>query len=86
MPRAYFDDEGPTEHDAHLLDDGPDAGNDTVPCPRCRREILAFADRCPWCGESFGREAWLAQRSPKRVIWLIAAVLAVAAMLWFVLG
>lgn len=87
MPRAYFDeDEGPGEHDAHLLDDGPLAENDVVPCPACGKSILAAADRCYRCGEHFGREAWLVERSSKRALWVVAAALVIAAMLWFLLG
>jgi uncharacterized protein (DUF983 family) len=84
MPRAYFDeDEGPGEHDAHLLDDHD--GNDMSPCPRCGRAILAWADRCHHCGEHLGREAWLAERPGRRGVWLIAAGLVIFAMLWFLL-
>lgn len=82
MTRTFFDDEGPGEHDAHLLDDD---ANDTVPCPRCGRQILAWADRCHRCGEYLGTEAWRAQRPARRAIWVVAAGLVVLAMLWVLL-
>lgn len=72
MSRTYFDDEGPTEHDAHLL--GDESENDLVPCPACGRTILALADRCHRCGSVFDREAWLVQPSGKRGVYLLLAI------------
>jgi endogenous inhibitor of DNA gyrase (YacG/DUF329 family) len=48
-------DEGPGEHDRHLMDD---AEGDTVACARCGRMVWAQAQRCPHCGVHFAGEAW----------------------------
>ena len=86
MTDGYFDEEGPGEHDAHLLD-RDEGENDTTPCPYCGTELLAFADRCYHCGAMFNKEAWLVHgegRWPR--LWVIAAVIAVGAfVLMFVL-
>lgn len=87
MSDGYFDDEGPGEHDRHLLDD--DTGeNDTAPCPFCDAELLAVADRCHRCGAAFGEEAWLAHgegRWPR--LWIAAAVAVLIAFgMWAMMG
>lgn len=82
MPRTFFDDEGPGEHDVHLLDDDV---NDTVACPHCGKQILAWADRCHRCGTYLGVEAWRAERPGPRIVWMAAVGLVIAAMLWFLL-
>ena len=86
MTQSYFDEEGPGEHDGHLLDH--DAGeNDTAPCPECGAELLAMADCCHRCGAMFGKEVWLAQgegRWPR--LWVGATVLVLIAFFaWLVL-
>lgn len=88
MARAYDDDdEGPSEHDAHLIDDeDSDAIEDTVPCPACGKEVLAFAEHCHHCGEYFAGEAWMAQRSAKQGLWTLVGVLVAAAMLFGAAG
>ncbi len=48
-------DEGPGEHDSHLMDDDP---SDTTPCARCGKDIWAYAQRCHHCGVHFSCEAW----------------------------
>ncbi len=83
-------DEGPGEHDAHLVDDedayDDDGEAELVPCPACGKMVLATAERCHRCGEHFAREAWLVQPSRQQAVWGVAAVLVIVAMLWFVLG
>ena len=94
MPRTDFEDddfdddtdEGPGEHDAHLLDDEDDAAadeRDVVACPACGKYILATAERCHRCGEYFGREAWLVKRSAKHGLWVVAVILVLIAMFTF---
>lgn len=70
-------DEGPGEHDAHLMDDG---GDDTAACPKCGGEVWAHAHRCDHCGVHFTGEAWhgeIAGGEPSRswVWWAAVAVL-----------
>ena len=83
MPRTFFDDEGPGEHDVHLLDDDE---NDTVPCPHCGKQILAWADRCHRCGVDLGTEAWKADPPRAKLAWVIMSGLVIVAMLWFLLN
>ena len=47
--------EGPGEHDAHLMDDDE---TETVDCPRCGQAIWAYTQRCDYCGVNFSGEAW----------------------------
>lgn len=48
-------DEGPGEHDTHLMDDDM---SETVPCAKCGEEIWANAQQCKYCGVHFSGEAW----------------------------
>ncbi|HEX9832276.1 MAG TPA: hypothetical protein VGA66_04160 [Mycobacterium sp.] len=48
-------DEGPGDHDAHLMDDDP---SETVACAKCGKQIWAYAQRCHHCGVHFSGEAW----------------------------
>ncbi len=76
---GYFDDEGPGEHDAHLLDRPGVEDNDYVPCPNCGDEILAYADRCHHCGTELAGEAWTVEPRHTRAWWLAVAVAALMA-------
>ncbi len=80
---ATFDDEGPGEHDAHLLDH--DLGeNDTVACASCGRTVLAFAERCPHCGHDYRSEAWCepgADGKSRLWLWVAAGLAAVLVLL-----
>lgn len=77
-------DEGPGEHDAHLLDD--DLGQ-TVPCPRCGGQVWEYAQRCPHCGVHFTGEAWEFEVNKgekprrRRLLWILAAILVIVAIL-----
>ena len=53
-------DEGPGEHDRHLLDDD-DADEDAVACPDCGLTVWSHAEQCPHCGVYFTGEAWRQQ-------------------------
>ncbi len=48
-------DEGPGEHDAHLMDGGDDS---SVLCPKCQEEVWARATQCPHCKIHYAGEAW----------------------------
>ncbi len=56
------DDDPPVEPDAAAGDDGPE----TVPCPKCGRDIWAYTQRCPHCGVHFNGEAWEFAGSTRR--------------------
>jgi len=78
-------DEGPSEHDAHLMDDDP---AETVPCARCGRQVWAYAQRCQHCGVHFLGEAWQfksaggATTHPRRPwLWLIVGLCVLAMLL-----
>ena len=47
--------EGPGDHDAHLMDDDTE---ETVACPRCGEHVWAYAQRCDYCGVHYSGEAW----------------------------
>lgn len=76
-------DEGPGEHDAHLLDDDEPS---LVVCVSCAAMISAHAVRCHHCGANFVGEAWqqqLAGEGAPRVWWrYVAGLLAIIFILW----
>ncbi len=81
-------DEGPGEHDTHLMADDP---SDTTPCARCGEEIWAYSQRCHHCGLHFSGEAWQftpagEAQAPVRQWWRWVAALVVVAMLWWLLS
>ena len=90
---AAFDDEldeGPGEHDAHLMDDDP---GETVPCARCGKPVWTYAQRCQHCGVHFAGEAWQfkpageAIRHPRRLLlWLIIGLCVLAMLMIVVFG
>jgi len=51
----------------------------TVPCPRCREDILEDAERCPHCGYYVSRED--APPGKKSGVWVVVMVLALLAAL-----
>ena len=73
------DAEGPQ---ARNVDDD-DSGSETVPCPRCGRQIYEAADRCPHCGE------WIVPSGDAkrhRLAYIVVAVVAIATILaWWLL-
>ena len=67
-------DEGPGEHDLHLMDDDPE---ETVPCARCGRKIWSYVQRCPHCGVHFSGEAWefrFAGAGARPPVWLCVVI------------
>lgn len=77
-------DEGPGEHDAHLMDDDP---SETVACAKCGRHIWAHAQQCQHCGIHFSGEAWQFDRQADgRGLWpWVVAALVIAMLLWVLL-
>ena len=80
-------DEGPGEHDTHLMDDDLDQ---TVDCAHCGRPVWDYAQRCPHCGVHYSGEAWQFrydgedgehQGTSRRWWWWLAAALAAAGLI-----
>lgn len=55
---------------------------ETLPCPRCKKDVYEDADRCPYCGFFITPAA---VSSGKTWWFIIAAVLALLAMLMWLL-
>lgn len=86
MSEPDYDPQGPGPEDDDLLDESPRESipiTDTAWCPLCGAEVYAEADRCDTCGR------WItpAHRPPSRVPLktIVAAVLVVAFLLWYLL-
>jgi predicted nucleic acid-binding Zn ribbon protein len=76
----YDPDEPETYPQGLYDDDGPA----TVPCPHCGKEILEDSERCPSCGMYLSRED-----TPTRSrsgLWMIVAILALLAVLMWMVG
>ncbi len=85
MHEDNYDDEGPGEHDAHLLRDD---SQDLTPCPACGKYVWAYATRCHHCDAQFTGEAWSVQQqdvegSHAYRLWLIGVVIMVASIVWW---
>jgi hypothetical protein len=80
-PEPEWEDDDPDAPQERDLADEDADETPTVPCPRCRREIPDFADRCPYCGD------WVVQASGaplRRNLWFILlVVLAILLILAF---
>lgn len=72
-----------SEFDADLRDDDDD--EPTVPCPFCRREILADTPRCPHCERYLSEEDFARRSKPLWVMITAAVCLAIAIWLAFAL-
>lgn len=76
MPRnrSYDDDEEYDDEDwgeDYGDSDSDDDGNDTVPCPYCRRLIHEDSQRCPHCGHYISEE----DASPRKPLWIVVGAL-----------
>lgn len=70
-------------YDEDVDEDAREDGDDTVPCPRCKREVYENAQQCPYCHYFLSEEDALASLKPWWVI--VGAVLALGAVyLWTV--
>ena len=72
MPRAADDEDDWDEPD--------DDGDDTQPCPYCRKEIHEDAERCPHCGNYISAE----DAPPSQPVWVIVGAVVCLALvaLW----
>jgi predicted nucleic acid-binding Zn ribbon protein len=70
-----WDDDDPGMVHGPEDEDWPDDRDDepTMPCPRCGREILEDAERCPYCERYLSKED--APR-PRKPWWIIIGVVA----------
>jgi len=73
-------DEGPGEHDVHLMDDDLEQ---TVACAHCGDQVWSYTQQCPHCGVHFAGEAWEFEYRDGRKLhpsrrwwWLIVLLLA----------
>ncbi len=62
--------------------EGPES--EMLPCPSCGAEVYEETQRCPHCGDWIMPLAGSTRR--KRRVWIIAALLAIIAILAFVIG
>ena len=53
-------------------------GDETIPCPHCRRPVYEDAERCPQCGRYLSRE----DRPWRRPWWLLVGVVACLWVVW----
>jgi hypothetical protein len=75
MPwREADDDLDDAEYPDELVDDDDDGaegdGDETVPCPECRRPVFEGAGRCPGCGRYLSRD----DAPGRRPWWLVLGV------------
>jgi len=77
---------GPDDSDAprdiDLIDDDDDE-TPTVPCPKCRKAIPDFTDRCPYCGNWVVQGAGDRRRSPWLVLMVVVVI--ICFVVWYVL-
>jgi hypothetical protein len=69
--------------DEEWVDDQDDSEDDLLTCPSCREPVHEDTQQCPHCGD------WIIPVYPekpwKRVVWLLAALLAlIAIIIWAV--
>ncbi len=72
-----YDRDLPLNEDVDFNDDAPDY---VVPCPACGADVHEDTQQCPVCGD------WIvpgAKGSP-RTIWVVAAMLALAGMTYWI--
>ena len=77
MPRTYHEDDEDSDWEVDQVNDG----DDTIPCPHCRKEIYDGAEQCPYCGQYISAEDSPLEARPLWIV--IAAVLCLAlAIFW----
>ncbi len=75
MPRTFDDDEE---------DEDFDDGDDTIPCPHCKKQIYDGAEQCPYCGNYISEED--SPREGKPVWIIIGGVLCLAVVIMWLWG
>jgi hypothetical protein len=76
---AWDDDEDSGWNDEEDEADSGEEGDETVPCPQCRRPIYEDSERCPHCGRYLSEEDAAGVRKPW---WIVLGVLLVLGVLW----
>jgi hypothetical protein len=72
MPRTTVDDDDSDEDEF---------GDDTIPCPHCKRDIYDSAEQCPYCGHYISDED--PASSPKPAWIIVGGLLCLAiVILW----
>ncbi len=69
--------------DEEWVDDEGDTEDDLLVCPSCKQAVHEDAQQCPHCGDWI-TPVWPKGRS-KRLIWIVAAVLAILGLLMITL-
>ena len=69
--------------DEEWVDDEGDTEDDLLVCPSCKQAVHEDTQQCPHCGD------WITPVWPKRgsmrLLWIVAAVLAIAGLLMITL-
>ena len=65
--------------DEELVDEEEESGDDLLLCPSCRASVHEDTQQCPHCGDWI-TPVWPQERS-KRLVWLVAAVLVIVALI-----
>ncbi len=65
--------------DEEWVDEEEESGDDLLVCPSCRAAVHEDTQQCPYCGDWI-TPVWPQERS-KRLVWLVAAVLVIVALI-----
>ncbi len=65
--------------DEEWVDEEPDPDDDLLQCPSCGRPVHEDTQQCPHCGDWI-IPAYPGERS-RRLVWVVAALLVVAALI-----
>lgn len=65
--------------DEEWVDEEEESGDDLLICPSCRAAVHEDTQQCPHCGDWI-TPVWPQERS-KRLVWLVAALLVVVALI-----
>ena len=72
----YYEDNA----DNDWVEDDSDEEDDLLACPSCRQLVHEDTQQCPHCGD------WITpvypQRRSRRFLWITAAILLIAALIW----
>ena len=66
--------------DEEWVEDEGDSDDDLLTCPSCGRAVHEDTQQCPYCGD------WIipvfSESRSKRLIWIVAAILLIIALIW----